>query len=308
MKREITLKSTNGKDNLHVIIWEPEGECKGIVQISHGMEEYVDRFDNLALKLNAAGYLCIGNDHIGHGLTAASREDLGYFGDGLSKTVVDDLKIVTDYAKETYGKDISYCLFGHSMGSFMARRYAMSYGNELTALILSGTGYTPNAIVGLGRIVATLVGAVKTERCRSKLLKTMAFGAYNKRIENAKTTHDWLTRDEEEVKKYLASDLCAFSFTVNGYKTLFDVLTYIQKDSNVANIPAKLPIYMISGKEDPVGNYGAGVRIVYDKLVDTGHTEVEMKLYDNDRHELTNELDKEQVFADIISWLDGKMK
>lgn len=303
MKKEISIESSNKSDKLHVVIWEPEVEVKGIVQISHGMVEYVERFENLAKVLNDAGWLCIGNDHLGHGKTAANKEDLGYFGKGKSGLVVDDLHLVTEYAKECYGKNVPYVLFGHSMGSFMARRYLCTYGSELNGAIISGTGYTPNAILGAGKMVAGIVRTIKGERYRSKLLENMAFGAYNKKITDAKTDKDWLTKDEQIVKKYLADEFCTFAFTVNGYETLFDVLSYIQSDENVGRIPKNLPIYMISGDMDPVGDYGKGVETVYNQFKRAAIENVVMKLYEGDRHELTNELDKEQVYADILSWL-----
>ena len=308
MKTELSLQSTNKRDNLHVVVWTPDEDIKGIVQISHGMEEYVERFDNLARVLNENGYLCIGNDHIGHGKTAACKADLGYFGSGMSKTVVDDLYKVTKYAKEKYGNDIPFYLFGHSMGSFMARRYIMTYGGQLDGVILSGTGFTPDGILSLGKFASKVVKLIKGSHHKSKLLQQMAFGAYNKKIQNSRTTHDWLTKDDAVVDKYLNDPLCAFSFTVNGYETLFDVLSFIQNKENVDKIPKELPIYIISGDADPVGDYGKGVQVVYNQIVDAGVQNVTMKLYEGDRHELTNEFDREQVFEDIIKWISKNNK
>lgn len=308
MKKVITIPSTDNQNILHVVIWEPETDVRGIVQISHGMIEYVERFDNLAKSLNDKGYLCIGNDHLGHGQTAATKDDLGYFGEGLSKTVVDDLHKITQYAKSEYGRDLPYFLFGHSMGSFMARRYISTYGSEIDGVILSGTGFTPGLILSFGKLAANVVKLFKGDRYRSSLLTNLAFGSYNKKIENAKTTHDWLTKDEAVVNRYLNDEYCTFMFTVNGYRTLFDVLSFIQKKESVNKIPKDLPVLMISGDADPVGDYGKGVKKVYEQYVKSKITDVTIELYKDDRHELTNECDKELVYNDIIRWVDDRLE
>ena len=350
------LKSTDGKNKLHIIIWEPDyvvnvaiqepdGDVnvtiqesdsgvnvmlqklddaasvviqesdsdsnvknveaiKAILQISHGMIEYVERYDEFAKFFNENGILVIGNDHLGHGKTASGDEQLGYFGEGKSKTVVDDLYEVTKYAKETYGKDIPYFLFGHSMGSFMARRYLMTYGNVLTGAIICGTGHTPGIVLTAGNICAKIIQLFKGEYHRSLFLKKIAFGSYNKRIPDAKTENDWLSRNTTNVEKYNRDKYCTFLFTVNGYQTLFGVLKFIQKKENITHIPKDLPLYFIAGKEDPVGNYGAGVLKVAKQYKDIGIKNIESKLYENDRHELTNETDRDIVFRDILKWIE----
>lgn len=308
MREDIYIPSTDGKNKLHVVIWKPETDYSGIVQISHGMTEHVMRFNGLAEYLNNAGYLVIGSDHLGHGLTAATPDDYGYFGEGLSATVVDDLHEVTKYAKANYGDNIPYVLFGHSMGSFMARRYCITYGYELTSAIFSGTGYTAPAILSFGKGLTSLVGLVKGQRYRSQLIKNIAFGAYNKRIPDKKTESDWLTKDEKIVEAYLQDEKCTFSFTVNGYKTLFDSIAFIQKKDNVDKMNKDLPIFMISGEEDPVGEYGNGVRKAEELYKAAGIKNMTVKLYPNDRHELTNELDKDVVMKDILDFIEKTSK
>lgn len=303
MKKEVYLKSTDRKNQLHVIVWEPNGDIKAMMQISHGMIEYVERYDAFAEFFNEKGILVIGNDHLGHGKTAKDDNDLGYFGEGRSKTVVDDLYEVTKFAKKTYGGELPYFLFGHSMGSFMARRYLMTYGEELTGAIICGTGFTPGIILTMGDICANVIKLFKGERYRSKLLKKMAFGSYNKRITAARTENDWLSRNAENVEKYNRDKYCTFLFTVNGYQTLFDVLKYIQKAENIRKIPKKLPLYFIAGKEDPVGNYGEGVLKIAEQYKENDIKNIQTKLYENDRHEIINETDKDIVFNDIFQWI-----
>ncbi|WP_432628508.1 alpha/beta fold hydrolase [Brotaphodocola sp.] len=303
-----SITSTNGKNQLHVVVWKPEGEIRAIVQISHGMVEYIERYDEFAEFLSRRNFLVIGNDHLGHGKTAASDPELGYFGAEKSRTVVDDLHEVTKFAKKTYGKELPYFLFGHSMGSFMARRYLMTYGDEVSGAILSGTGYIPGAILDAGRGLAWVVRAFAGEYYRPSSLKKMAFGSYNRRIPDAKTEHDWISRNEKNVEAYSKDKYCTFSFTVNGYQTLFGVLKFIQKRKNYERIPKKLPIFLISGKEDPVGNYGKGVLRVADQYKKCGIKDVKVKLYEEDRHELTNETDREIVFEDVFEWIQKEIK
>ena len=238
---------SSGSSRLHIAVWEPSGERKAIMQISHGMIEYIKRYSHFANYLNQAGILVIGNDHKGHGLTAEKDEDLGYFGEEKSAAVIEDLHEVTRYAKEQYGADVPYFLFGHSMGSFMARRYLMTYGEELTGAIICGTGYTPGAVLTAGKLCAGVISKVKGERHRSKFLQKLAFGSYNKRIADKRTANDWLTKNTEMVDAYNRDKYCTFLFTVNGYQTLFDVLGFIQKKENIEKIPKSLPVYMIAG-------------------------------------------------------------
>lgn len=305
--KELYLPSTDGKNHLHVVIWEPETPVKGIVQISHGMTEYVRRYDVFAEYLIRQGILVIGNDHLGHGKTAETDEDLGYFcPDHMSETVVADLHEVTRFAKEHY-PGVPYFLLGHSMGSFMARRYLMTYGKELDGAIISGTGAQPGIVLKAGKAVASLIKFFRGDRCRSVLLKKMFFGNYNSRIPNPGTSNDWLTKDQAIVEKYNADPYCTYSFTVNGYRTILEVLSFIQKPENIAKIPETLPVFLIAGGEDPVGAYGKAVTRVYETYKKAGLRDVSIRLYKDDRHEVLNETDKESVYDDIRNWLNSHM-
>lgn len=301
--KENKIASSDGKNMLHVYIWEPEEKPVAILQISHGMCEHMKRYDDFANYMNANGVLVIGNDHLGHGNTAKDDNDLGYFGPGKSKTVVDDLNEVTKFAKANYGDDLPYFLFGHSMGSFMARRYIMTYGSKLTGAIISGTGSQPGIVLAGGKMVAGIIGAIKGDRYRSPLLKGMAFGAYNKRIDNPRTVSDWLSKDEQIVDIYENDKFCKYDFTVDGYKTLFDSISFIQQTENIKKIPKNLPIFFISGTEDPVGNYGKGVEEVFDSYEAAGITDLEIMLYHDGRHEMLNEIEREGVYEDINNWI-----
>ena len=306
MVKNMELPSNDGVHKLHVVVWQPDGEPKAVLQLSHGMIEFIERYEGLAQYLNEQDILVIGNDHLGHGHTAGRDEDLGYFcPEHMSETVVKDLHTVTEYAKKEY-PGISYFLLGHSMGSFMARRYLMTYGDELTGAILCGTGEQTSATLFAGKTAAGILGAFKGQRYRSEFIRKTSFKGYNDRFEK-RTENDWLTKDQSIVDWYNGHKFCTFGFTINGYKTLFEVLTYIQKQENYNKIPKNLPVYMIAGEDDPVGNYGEGVKHIYQQYKDSGIKDISIKLYPNDRHEILNELDKETVYADVADWIAGHM-
>ena len=301
--KEIYIPSTNNRNQLHVAIWEPERETKAILQISHGMVEYIVRYDNFAKHLNQQGILVIGNDHLGHGQSVLDESEFGYFGKEKGSAVVDDLYEVTKYAKKQYGENIPYFLMGHSMGSFMARRYLMTYGEKITGAIISGTGYKAAPVLVAALFFTAVTKFFHGERYRSPFLKWLAFHTYNRKIADVKTENDWLTRDAAVVAAYNENPYCKFSFTVNGYETLFGAIKYIQKQNNWEKTPKQLPILMIAGEEDPVGSYGKDVKKVYKKYQQLGCNHIELKLYQDDRHELVNELDREVVYADISQWI-----
>lgn len=306
MVKNMELSSNDGVHKLHVVVWQPDGEPKAVLQLSHGMIEFIERYEGLAQYLNEQDILVIGNDHLGHGHTAGRDEDFGYFcPEHMSETVVKDLHTVTEYAKKEY-PGIPYFLLGHSMGSFMARRYLMTYGDELTGAILCGTGEQTSATLFAGKTAAGIIGAFKGQRYRSEFIRKTSFKGYNDRFEK-RTENDWLTKDQSIVDWYNGHKFCTFGFTINGYKTLFEVLTYIQKQENYNKIPKNLPVYMIAGEDDPVGNYGEGVKHIYQQYKDSGIKDISIKLYPNDRHEILNELDKETVYADVADWIAGHM-
>lgn len=306
-KKEFYIPSKDGVHRLHVILWEPETEVKAVVQISHGMTEMMERYGHFAKFLNRHGYVVIGNDHLGHGLTAGNDGDLGYFcPKNMSAVVVADLHRVTIYAKKRY-RNVPYFLFGHSMGSFMVRRYLMTYGGLLDGAILCGTGSQSPLILAAGKVVSACLRFVFGDRYRSRLLKFNAFSRYQKHIRNPRTKSDWLTRDANVVDFCIRNKYCNFIFTINGYRTLFDVLSFIQADKNIRRIPEETPIFFISGGEDPVGNYGRDVMDIASRYEKSGIRDIALKIYPDDRHEVLNELDRGQVYRDVLSWLDSKI-
>lgn len=302
-KSEFYIASKDEKNKLHCVLWEPVGAVKAVLQISHGMVEYIDRYDRFAEFLNEAGVAVVGNDHLGHGKTAATEEDLGYFcEEEPSKTVVEDLYQVTCKMKEKY-KGIPYFVMGHSMGSFLIRRYIMTYGDKVDGVVISATGSLSHTTILAGKCLIRFLSTWKRERHRSAFFDYLCFGNYNKKIKNARTSKDWLSKDEKMVDAYLKHPYCTFTFTMNGFWTLFSTIGFIQKQKNVKKIPKELPVLFVAGDADPVGNYGKNVKKVYEKYKREGIKDISLILYPDARHELTNEVEYLKVYQDILSWI-----
>ncbi len=300
--REFKLPSTDGRSELTWYLWEPSQTPKAILQIVHGMTEYVLRYDAFAEYLTQNGVLVVGDDHIGHGHSVSKTEDLGWFGESDGwKHMVDDEEKLRQTVSGMY-PGIPYVMLGHSMGSFIARAYLAQYGDRLDAAIIMGTAGT-NPAAGAGMTLVKLLRGIFGARHRSKFITNMAFGSYNKRIPGAKYPHAWLTRDESIVAPYEKDPFCTFTFTTAGYQDLFNLISYISGDDWYGKVPADLPILVTAGMEDPVGAYGAGPAEVLEKLEKSGHSEVSGRFYEEMRHEILNEIGKDVVWADMRDFI-----
>ena len=307
MKREFTYPSKDGRTQIHGIEWIPEGDVRGVVQIAHGMVEFIGRYDRFARVLAEHGFYVTGNDHLGHGKSVTGESKLGYFAkQNGNLCVIADMHHLREKTARTY-PDVPYFLFGHSMGSFLVRQYIEMHGEGLAGAVIMGTGYQPKQTLNAGILLTNILAKTKGDHHRSNLVNNMALGSYNKSFEPARTPADWLTRDEAIVDAYVAEPLCQFIFTVNGYNNLFRGMRYAQEPQNLAKIPKDLPVLVVSGAKDPVGNFGKGPEQVAQSYRETGIRDVTCKLYPEDRHELLNELDKETVDGDILSWFEAHM-
>ncbi len=300
---EYSFKSASGLCDIYATSAVPASfsDVKGVVQIAHGMAEHSARYAEFAKALAERGYAVFINDHLGHGKSVASKEDLGFFGPMGYDALVKDMKQLTEIAKKEY-PELPFIIFGHSMGSFLAREYTARYGHEIDGAIFCGTA-GPNPAAGIGITLAKHFEKSKGDHVRSSFLNSMAFGSYNKKTEQ-RTEFDWLTKDTAIVDKYIADEYCGYCFTANGFVGLFSVLKQVSSKLWFNTVPKELPMLLIAGADDPVGAYGKGVKQVFDQLKETGHTNTLMKLYAGDRHEILNELDKEQVISDVIDWID----
>lgn len=307
-KKEWDMESTNGKNRLHVVMWQPEKEIKAVVQLSHGMIEYVNRYERFGSYLAEQGIVLVGNDHLGHGESVNNQEEYGYFGvaDG-GRIVVKDLYELTKQMKKAF-PGIPYFVLGHSMGSFMIRRYLMHYGESVDGAILMGTGRKSSAILVAGELLSGMMKKFKGDRYRSNLMNQLSFGLYNKKIKPVQTKNDWLSRDKKVVERYNKDPYCTFLFTLNGFDTIFTTLSYIQKKENMYRIPTELPIFMLAGTGDPVGDYGKGVKKIYSEYKKIGLKRVTIKLYQEYRHELLNEIGYEVVQRDLLNWLESQIE
>lgn len=303
----ISTIAANDGTALYVYVWKPEGAPKAIVQIAHGMAEHAQRYERFAQALTAAGYVVYANDHRGHGQTNPLGEDHGYFADTDGfRLVVADLAAVTEAAQAAY-PGLPVFLFGHSMGSFLARAYAASYGSRLAGLVLSGTAGDAGALGKVGLGVAHAQSRIRGRRHISGLLNTLSFGQYNKEFAPARTDFDWLSRDPDEVDKYVADPLCGNVFTSGFWIDLLGGLNYIHSADTTAKVPKDLPIHLIAGSMDPVGGKTKGVEQVAGQYRKAGLRSVTTHYYLGARHELLNETNRDEVTADVIAWFDAHL-
>ncbi len=305
LKKEFTFPSVSGLADIHCASYIPEsGEVRAVLQIAHGMAEHLERYENFARVLAENGIALYINDHLGHGKSVKNDSELGYFGakDGW-KNFVEDCHELTKIAKgENPGKP--YIFFGHSMGSFVARAYCLKYSAEIDGAVYCGTA-GPNPAAGAGIILTKLVTKLKGDHYRSKVIDKIGFGTYNSKFEG-RTPFDWLSRDNFEVDKYIADKYCGFLFTAPGYGDLFALLSFVSSKQWFEGLSKELPVLVISGAMDPVGNYSKGIDQVCDMLKAAGKTNVKKILYKDARHEILNESACfDTVCSDVISWIDS---
>ena len=301
------IASTDSKNNLNVIIWETEKEPIGVLQIVHGMAEYIDRYDNFAKYMTEHGFNVIGHDHLGHGHSVSDEHDYGFFAEeNGDKIIIEDMHSVTQYAREKW-EELPNFILGHSMGSFCLRQYLTKYSNDVFGAIIMGTGWIPSAAALLGKTIATNTCKSKGSHTVNPLLIKLTLEPYNKPFAPARTNCDWLSRDEKQVDLYVNDKLCGFDFTAGAYKDFFTVLEKIAKNKQLIGMRKSLPILITSGSVDPVGGKKACEKLnaQYKRC---GIDDVTLKLWENDRHEILNELDKSDVYQYIYNWLKSKIQ
>ena len=306
MRENFRFKDSDGVE-LNVYNWIPDGEIKGIVQISHGMTENVLRYDEFANHLNNEGFIVYGHDHRGHGLTAKTKDELGYIADneGFDWLVRDLYEIIKNVKEDNKGLPIY--LFGHSMGSFVSQRFIELHGNEIDGVILSGSNGEPTKLIPLGILLSSIEIKLFGRRHTSKIMDKLSFGDFNRKFKPNRTPYDWLCSVDSEVDKYIANEYCGFVCSASFYYDLLRGLKAIHKDENFNSIPKDLPIYILAGDMDPVGFFGKGIVNLYNKLKSTGIKDVKYKLYKGKRHEILNEDNKLEVMKDVSAWLLDKI-
>lgn len=306
MKSETFTFNSSEDVKIFTYRWMPDKTSAicGIIQIAHGMAEHAGRYERFAEVMTNAGYAVFANDHRGHGKTAGSQDKVGYFADENGwENVVEDMHTLTGIIKKENPNKPLF-LFGHSMGSFLSRHYSMLYSDDLSGLVLSGTGGDPGVIGKLGLFIAKIDAKLNGKKAKSEIMNKLSFGTFNSAFKPNRTDYDWLSRDTTEVDKYINDPWCGAVFTAGFFCDLLKGIGYINKKENIAKILKNLPIYIFSGTKDPVGANTTGVVQVYDSFKKAGIKDVEMRFYADGRHEMLNEINRDEVFKDVVSWLN----
>ena len=306
--QDIYYPSKDGKNTVHACLWLPQGKAKAVVQLIHGMCEYAERYAPFAQFLNEHGYIVCADDHLGHGKTAKTEEDLGYFNDQRDyNIVVEDIHELKLTVQKQTG-ELPWLVLGHSMGSFFCRKYISVYGDEFVGAVIMGTGFKSSITLN------TALSAVKASarshgwRYRSNTIKKLAFGSYNKKFRPARTGNDWLSKNPQNVDAYENDPLCGFDFTNNGYFILFSIIKQACSKPVINAVPKNLPVYFVAGALDPVGDYGKGVIRAVNKFHKAGVKSVSLTLYEDSRHEILNDDCKQQVQKDLLAFFEGILK
>ena len=304
--REDIWYASKGAGNIHACRWTPEGEPRAVVQIVHGIAEFVERYDAFAEHLTKLGFLVVAEDHMGHGQSINGEGIQGYFHGGWFTAVEDTMQLMRDTQREQ--PEAPYILFGHSMGSFMARTILCKYPDSgIHAAIICGTGWQPAfALPALIKVVEAVCKKTGETKPNEKL-QGLVFGSYNSRVEHPRTPYDWLTRDAKIVDAYIAHPLCGFTASCGLLREMMKGIHYIEQPKNLANMRKDLPVFLIAGGDDPVGSYGKGIHQTAEAFRKAGMQDVQVHIYPLCRHEILNEINKEEVFEDVVNWIESRL-
>lgn len=305
MRQDIWYAS-KGAGQIHACRWTPEGQPKAVLQIVHGIAEFVERYDAFANFLTEQGCVVVAEDHMGHGQSINGEGIQGYFHGGWFTAVEDTMELMR-LTREAYS-GLPYILFGHSMGSFMARTILCQYPDSgIDAAIICGTGWQPAfALPALIKVVESICKKTGETQPNEKL-QSMVFGSYNNRVEHPRTTFDWLTRDAQIVDAYIDHPLCGFTASCGLLREMMKGIHYIEQPKNLARMHKELPVFFIAGGDDPVGSYGKGIHQAVEAFRKAGMQDVQARIYPLCRHEILNEINKEEIYQDVWNWVQKKI-
>lgn len=293
------------KTEIFYCLWDNVEKPKGLVQIIHGMAEYVERYDAFAKFLNSKGYIVFGDDHRAHGNTAGEKLGVGQF--TCFDDTIKDLRQLGKLMVEKYSLPLN--IFGHSYGSFLSQRFIQLYSNDLNACVLSGSAYMFDSKVKFGIKFASFQGKLFGAEKPAKLIGKMSFGAFSKPFKDSKLTNRWLSRDNAEVEKYNAHHFCGHNMSIGFQKSFMSTLPILYKAENLNKINKNLPMLILSGQLDPVGGKkGSLVTKLYETYKSVGIKNINMKLYENARHEILNETNREEVYNDVLDFYEKNTK
>ncbi len=307
MKKETVFVEMSDGKKVALHTWLPDGEVKAVVQLSHGMAEFAMRYDRFAEICANNGIAFYGHDHRGHGETAANLNELGYLADkdGFQRVVLDVHEMVMKAHKDFPDKPVF--LFGHSFGSFVSQSFIEQFGNDITGCILCGSAGPRLPLTHAGHFIAGVIKFFTGARKRSDFIDNLAFGSYNSHIQNPQSGFDWLSHDLAELQKYQDNPYCGFKCTNEFFYDFFGGLCTIHKKNNMKKIPVELPVFIISGEEDPVGDWGKTVPQLHAIYKENGIKDLTLKMYPECRHELLNETNHEEVEQDILGWITSRL-
>ena len=307
VRNEFTFPSADGSTQIHAVEWLPDGEVRAVLQIAHGVSEYILRYEPFAAYLAERGFAVVGHDHLGHGGSLGPNGSPMYFGPkGSWDWVVQDMESRRLLAREKF-PSLPYFLLGHSMGSFLSRTYLIRHPGKVDGAVLMGTGQMAAPLVVGGKLVAAVEGLRVGESNASPLIQKLAFGAYNQKFAPNRTGFDWLSVNAENVDRYIADPLCGGNPSIGLFREMLDGISLIGNPTQLKHMDLTTPILLISGAMDPVGDFGKGVRKVHALFQAAGVRDVTLKLYPELRHEILCETDRETVFEDVFQWLCSKL-
>ena len=307
VRNEFTFPSADGKTQIHAVEWLPDGEARAVLQIAHGVSEYILRYEPFATYLTERGFVVVGHDHLGHGSSIVPNGKTMCFGPkGSWNLVVQDMEQRRMLAREKF-PTLPYFLLGHSMGSFLTRTYLIHHPDTVDGAVVMGTGQMITPLVVGGKLVAAVESLRIGEDNASPIVQMLAFGTYNKIFAPNRTGFDWLSVNTENVDRYIADPLCGGNPSIGLFREMLSGISFIGNLEHVKQMNSSTPILLISGAMDPVGDCGKGVRRVYSLFQKAGIRDVTLKLYPELRHEILCETDCETVFEDIFQWICSKL-
>ena len=307
-KKEFFYLSADGKTNIHAVMWLPDEKPKAILQISHGVTEYILRYERFANYLTDKGFIIVGNDHLGHGMSISKESKPMYFGPvGSWDYVVEDIKKCMEITKSEFG-ELPYFLLGFSLGSFVVRTFLIKYPQKINGVIVIGTGKTPDFQISLAKFVANLEAKKVGEDNTSPMIKKLTFDTYNKLFAPNKTDYDWLCSNDTALKEYIDDKNRGGNLSAGLFREMLDGMTFTGKQENINKMDKDTPIILLSGDKDQVGDSGKGVQKFFKCLKKAGIKNVTMKLYKDLRHDILHEKIKDEVYEDVYHFMEENMK
>jgi len=306
LKSEIRITDHLGK-SLHALQWKPDDSPpKAVVQIVHGVSEHIERYNHFANFLTKNGFAVVGHDHRGHGKT--DPDHLGFIAEKEGfELMVKNIRDVNDFVEGTF-TGIPRIFFAHSMGSFLVQRYFQVYDDNPAAIIYSGSNGKPPLLLNFGIFLSALLMKVNGPQAKSPLINKLSFGEYNKKFKPNRTDYDWLSRDTNTVDLYKDDPYCGFICSLSFYHQLFTGLKKLHSHRPFAGNDESVPILLLAGSQDPVSNMSRGIKNLHRILIRSGIQTVDRQIYEGGRHDILNEINREEVYSNLLRWINQQIK